>query len=210
MGVHFAGRELGSISSLTGIPFLSSEGQEWVQARTGQTISSDKLSPSRAPWEKERGQTSNTLFMNLANQNLFNLPDYRILRRYFEAYKGSLVMQRIFPVIDTDLFEETILSAYQQPQNSFRFGQASTRACIIAFLAFVARLPPVKTQINPSDASLVDHDTLATKAQFLLAQVLQEPANLDGAQAITMLVSLVETVTAVHRTLPDLNAADSV
>lgn len=191
MGVHFAGRELGSISSLTGIPFLSSEGREWVQARTGQTISSDKLSPARAPWEKERGQTSDTLFLNLGNQNLFDLPNYDILRRYFEAYKGSLVMQRIFPVIDTDLFEETIISAYQQPRTSFGFGQASTRACIIAFLAFVARLPPVKTQISPSDASLVDHDTLATKAQFLLTQVLQEPANLDGAQAVTMLVSLI-------------------
>lgn len=193
MGVHFAGRELGVISLLTGIPLLLPEGQEWVQARTGQTISSDKLSPSRAPWEKERGQTSNTLLMNLGSQDLFNLPDYRVLRRYFEAYKNSLVMQRIFPVIDADLFEETIISGYQQPQTRFRFGQASTRACVIAFLAFVARLPPVTTQISASDASLVDHDALATKAQFLLAQVLQEPANLDGAQAVTMLVSFYHT-----------------
>lgn len=185
MGVHFAGRELGGISVLTGIPFLLPEGQEWIQARTGQTISSDKFSPTRAPWEKERGQTSNTLYMNLQTQNPLELPDVRVTRLYLDAYRSSVVMMRIFPVIDPDLFEDTVISAYQQPQTSFRFGQASTRACILAFLAFAARLPPVKFKVS---ASAIDHDAMVTRAQFLLAQVLQEPASLEGAQAVTMMV----------------------
>lgn len=190
MGVHFAGRELGAISLLTGIPFLLPEGQEWVQARTGQTISRDNLSPARAPWEKERGQSTNNLFNNLSNKNMFELPDLRVVRLYFEAYKKSFVMQRLFPIADAELFEETITSAYQQPQSSFRHGQASTRACIIAFLAFAARLPPIKGFAQSSPLSEVDYDALATKAQFLLTQVLQEPASLEGAQAVTMLVSV--------------------
>lgn len=128
--------------------------------------------------------------MNLSRQKMLQLPDWRVVRLYLEAYKNSLVMQRIFPVVDTDLFEETMIAAYQQPQTSFGFGQASTRACIIAFLAFVARLPHVQSLASASADCVVDHDALATKAQFLLAQVLQEPANLDGAQAVTMLVSL--------------------
>lgn len=190
MGVHFAGRELGVISLLTGVPFLLPEGQEWIQARTGQTVSSDNLSPARAPWDKERSQTPNTLLVNVQGQNHFELPDWQVVRLYLEAYKNSPVMQRMFPVIDADLFEETMIAAYQQPQSSFRFVQASTRACIIAFLAFVARLPPVKNHVSTSAACAVDHDVLVTKGQSLLAQVLQEPANLDGAQAVTMLVKL--------------------
>lgn len=189
VGVHFAGRELGGISVLTGIPFLLPEGQEWIQARTGQTMTSNKLSPTQAPWEKERGQTTNDLLLELQSHDIFGLPDLQITRLYFEAYKNSLLMMRLFPVIDPELFEETVLSAYQQPSKGFQFGQASTRACIIAFIAFAARLPSVQTQIKASAHPLADHDTMAMRAQLLLPQVLQEPASLEGAQAVTMLVS---------------------
>ncbi|CAI7623579.1 unnamed protein product [Penicillium pancosmium] len=187
VGVHFAGRELGAISLLTGIPFLLPEGQEWVQARTGQIISRDNLSPARAPWEKERGQSTNNLFNNLSNQNMFELPDLRVVRLYLEAYKKSFVMQRLFPVVDPDLFEETIISAYKQPHSTFSHGQASSRACVIAFLAFVSRLPPIKEFVVNSPLGEVDYDALAIKAQFFLTQVLQEPASLEGAQAVTNL-----------------------
>ena len=148
VGVHFAGRELGGISVLTGIPFLLPEGQEWIQARTGQTVASNKLSPTRAPWEKERGQTTTNFLIDLQSHDPFELPDLRILRLYLDAYKKSALMMRVFPVIDPELFEETVISAYQQSPNNFQFGQASTRACIIAFVAFTARLPPVQAQVK--------------------------------------------------------------
>ncbi|KAJ5569474.1 transcriptional regulator family: Fungal Specific TF [Penicillium hispanicum] len=187
VGVHFAGRELGVISLLTGIPFLLPEGRDWIQARTGQTISRDKLSPSRTPWEKERAQSSKALLMSLQNPDIFELPDWRCTRLYFEAYKRSLVMRRIFPILDIELFEDTINAAYQQTQARFELGQASSRACIVAFLAFSSRLPPVKDQLKGTPFASVDHDALATKGEFMLAQVLQEPASLEGAQAVTML-----------------------
>lgn len=192
VGVHFAGRELGVISLLTGMPFLLPEGQEWIQSRTGQTISSEKLSPTPVPWEKERGQRSNTIMMNLRNDDLFQLPDRRSVQMYFDGYKQSAVMRRIFPIVDIELFAETINDAYRQPKSSFEFGQASTRACIIAFTAFVARLPPVDEIVRnmSSAAPQVDHEVLSFKAQFLLSQVMQEPASLEGVQAVSMLVRL--------------------
>ncbi|KAJ5670977.1 transcriptional regulator family: Fungal Specific TF [Penicillium longicatenatum] len=189
VGVHFAGRELGCISLLTGIPFLLPEGQEWIQSRTGQTVSSEKFSPARVPWEKERGQSSNRILMDLRTDDLFELPDRRSVQLYFDAYKRSSVMRRLFPVVDVELFAETIDEAYRQPKASFEFGQASIRACIVAFAAFVARLPPVVELIRNS-ASVVlqlDHEVLASKAQFLLSQIAQEPASLEGAQAVCML-----------------------
>ncbi|KAJ5172040.1 transcriptional regulator family: Fungal Specific TF [Penicillium capsulatum] len=187
VGVHFAGRELGVISLLTGIPFLLPEGQEWIQARTGQSISSDKLSPTRAPWEKDRGQNAHFLLANLQDPDFFELPDVRCVLVYFEAFRSSPVMRRLFPVVDFDLFEETIASAYKQPKSTFQYGQASIRACIIIFLAFSARLPPVKEQAKGSPFAVLDHDALATKGEFLLGHVLQEPASIEGIQAVTML-----------------------
>ena len=194
VGVHFAGRELGVISLLTGIPFLLPEGQEWIQARTGQTISSDKLSPARAPWEQEQGDSANSILLSIQNTRTFELPDKRCVTLFYEAFKDSPVMRRIFPILDDELFPETIRNAYHQPQTTFSFGQASARACIMAFVAFVARLccpaPPVKDNF-PGIAEIgfeIDHEAWAAKAQILMAQVLQEPANLDGAQAVLMLV----------------------
>ena len=180
---------MGVISLLTGTPFLFPEGQEWITARTGQSVSLDKLSPARAPWEKERGQSFNTLLMNMNALNPFELPDLGVLRVYVEAFKRSKVMRRIFPVVDTELFEETISTAYKQSISSFTYGQASARVCVIAFLTFVSRLPPVNEIVGALHIPPIDHDLLATRAQFLMPQVLQEPASLDSAQALTMLVS---------------------
>ncbi|CAI7591597.1 unnamed protein product [Penicillium discolor] len=189
--VHFAGKELGAISLLTGTPFLFPEGQEWIKARTGQYSGIDKLSPARAPWEKERGETFNNVLMNM-NMNMntcnpYELPDWRTVQVYFHAYKSSKVMQRIFPIIDLDLFEETLNKAYSQSTPILKYGQASAKVCVIAFLTFASRLPHVKTIANATTAIPVDHDLLATKAQFFMPQVLQESASLDAAQAITML-----------------------
>lgn len=96
MRVHFAGKELGVISLLTGTPFLFPEGQEWIKARTGQTVAIDKLSPARPPWDKERGKTLNTFFMNVRAGNPFELPEWNMVQVYIKAYDKSKVMRRIF------------------------------------------------------------------------------------------------------------------
>ncbi|KAG0160763.1 hypothetical protein PDIDSM_8293 [Penicillium digitatum] len=191
--VHFAGKELGVISLLTGTPFLFPEGREWIKAHTGEHVAIDKLSPTRAPWDKERGQNFNAALMNMNVNacNPYELPDWRTVNLYFQAYRSSKVMRRIFPVIDPELFEETLNTAYSQSQYTLKYGQASARVCVVAFLTFVSRLPHVKDIVNSATTTTVspiDYDMLATKAQFFMPQVLQEPASLDAAQAITMLI----------------------
>ncbi|KGO73956.1 Transcription factor, fungi [Penicillium italicum] len=188
--VHFAGKELGAISLLTGTPFLFPEGQEWVKARTGQYSAIDKLSPARAPWDKERGQMLNSVMMNMKmnNCNPYELPDWRTVQVYFQAYKSSMVMRCVFPVIDPELFEETLKTAYSQSNSTLKYGQASARVCVIAFLTFVSRLPDVKDIVSATTTTVpIDHELLATKAQFFMPQVLQEYASLDAAQAVTIL-----------------------
>lgn len=121
--------------------------------------------------------------------NFFELPDLGTVRVYIEAYKRSKVMRRIFPVVDTELFEETVSTAYRQSLSSFTYGQASARVCVIAFLTFVSRLPPVNEIVGNFPIAPIDHDMLATRIMFLMPQVLQEAASLDSVQAMTMLVS---------------------
>ncbi|KAJ5554745.1 C6 transcription factor [Penicillium sp. DV-2018c] len=187
--VHFAGKELGVISLLTGTLFLLPEGQEWIKARTGQSVAIDKLSPARVPWDKDRGQNFSTFLMNTNTKAIFELPEWETLQTYIKAYKSSKVMRRIFPVIDPELFDVTVNRAYAPSSLPFEHGQASAKACVIAFLTFVSRLSAVNEVIQKSTIHIppLDHDLLVAKAQFLLPQVMQEPAGLDTAQAITML-----------------------
>lgn len=188
VAVHFAGRELGVISLLTGIPFLLPEGQEWIESRTGQSISVDKLTPVRPPWEKERAQSSNELLMSMQAQKHFELPEWAVVQSYYQAFLNSNVMQRIFPVIDAVLFQETMNAAYHESHSRYSYGQAGIRACMFAFVAFVSRLPPVKSQLGSFSRTPIDSEAMATKAEFLLAQVLQESSSLEGVQAVTLLV----------------------
>ncbi|KAF9893186.1 hypothetical protein FE257_011609 [Aspergillus nanangensis] len=185
MPLHFAGRELGPVSLITGIPFLSPSGQQWVQARTGQHIAFDKLSPSRPPWEKKRAQSTNTFLDDLKNQNLFELPDRNLLELYFEKYHSSL-MRRIFPALDPILFQETMKSAYQEPYSN-SFGQISNRACIFAFLAFASITNHPCFDREDIELPPINGEAYVLKVQHLMPQVLQETTTLDSLQAVTIL-----------------------
>ena len=190
--LHFAGREFGVISLITGIPLLLPEGQQWVQSRTGQTIAFDKLSPARPPWEKQRALSSSSILKNIQAQNPFELPPEDVLHAYLDMY-GSSLMQRIFPAVDPVLFKDTIRSAYYPSQPSNHYGQASSKACIFAFIAFASILHHGNAEYPPSNITPVDSEAFAIKAHCLLPQFTQEAPTLDGLQAVTMLVSLVLT-----------------
>lgn len=189
MPLHFAGREFGVVSLITGIPFLLPEGRQWVESRTGQKISFDKLSPSKPPWEKRRALDSNALMAAAQSQNVFELPDRQVVENRFEAYRSSL-MQRVFPALDSLLFVDTIHAAYQGTYLNGHFAPASVRACVFAFLAFSNLIQNPCS--NPLGRRLptVDGEKNILKVQHLLPQVLQETTSREGLEAITLLVSL--------------------
>ncbi|KAI9925272.1 hypothetical protein MW887_006199 [Aspergillus wentii] len=198
VALHFAGREFGVISLITGIPFLLPEGQQWIESRTGQRVNNDKLSLSRPPWEKQRAQSSNALLMDLQPKELLELPDQTVVRMHFEVYRSSL-MQRVFPVLDSFLFHETIKTAYQPPQSEDYYGHHSARACIFAFIAFASILhqPAIEgTRLPP-----IDSDAYTLRARYLVPQILQETPTLDGLQTVTIL-ALIELI------LGNLRSAD--
>ena len=188
VALHFAGREFGVVSLITGIPFLLPEGQQWVESRTGQSIAFDKLSPARPPWEKQRAVNSGALLMSLQTQNPFELPSQSVVEIYLDMYRGAL-MRIIFPILDPVLFRETIKAAYQPQSSNRSYRPASTRACIFAFTAFAAALHPPGLNQTPPNVPPVDIEAFIIKAQCLLPQILQESTTLDGLQTATILVS---------------------
>lgn len=178
---------------ITGIPFLLPEGRHWVESRTGQKISFDKLSPTKPPWEKQRALSSNALLTSPQSHNVFELPDRHVVEARFDAYRSSL-MQRVFPVLHCTLFIDTINAAYQGAYSGGHFAPASVRACVFAFLAFSAHLQngcfnPTGREIPPTDG-----EQNILKAQHLLPQVLQETTSREGLEAITMIVSYPSTI----------------
>ncbi|KAJ5385696.1 transcriptional regulator family: Fungal Specific TF [Penicillium cosmopolitanum] len=116
--------------------------------------------------------------MSLQTHDTFGLPD---------LIKNSRLMMRLFPVIDGELFEKILLSAYRQPSNNFQFGQASIRACIIAFLAFAARLPLVQAHVKTSITTPLDHDNMAIRARIYSLRYCRN-RHPWRVQAVTMLL----------------------
>lgn len=176
------------VSQLTGIPFLLPEGQEWVQSRTGQTVDVEKLSPTRPPWEKQRALNSCAMFSDLQTGAIFDLPDRAVLELHLERYRLSL-MQSIFPIVDQELFQETIDAVYQKPQPDSCYEEASLRACIFAFLAFSSLIMNPCNEVKAPTPPPVDGERYFTKAHLLVPQILQGTPTLDGVQAMVSLVS---------------------
>ncbi|GKZ93222.1 transcriptional regulator family: Fungal Specific TF [Aspergillus niger] len=192
--LHFAGRELGCINLFTGIPLLLPEGKQWVQSRTGQNISLSKLVTSnKPPWERQRALASNALVMNPHPESAFELPDRTLIDTYFRLFCISFV-RRIFPVVDPILFKETIENAYQQPRTRLPYGKVSTRACVLAFAAFISLVPPLEFETEFRKLAPLNSEAYFTRAQCLVPQVLQESASVEGLQVVSMM-ALFELVT---------------
>lgn len=181
-------RETCSIMLPTVIPDLLPGIRKWVRACTGRAVSSDKLSPTSASRQHEQDQESSPVLASPPKQ-ILELPDWWVVRLYFDAYRKSPMM-RIFPIIEVELFQETIKAVYWPQQSGLRNAHASSRTCILAFLSFAARLPPVAIHLSVTPFPTVEHGTMASKSQTLLTQVLGEPASLDIAQTATILASL--------------------
>lgn len=117
----------------------------------------------------------------------FQLPDERVLRLYLDAYKTSLTTQNLFPVIDTDLFEDSIDSVYRQHAHGPEGDEHAITACINSFLIFCVHSNPIRKIVERSlrlVANKIADDVKYSLPIFLMKQ----PASLEVAQAFTMLV----------------------
>src|SRR5699024_3396834 len=77
--VRFAGRSLGSINSYSGIPVFSPRGLQWLQSRTGEIATSEKLCSLGLPWlNSDRAAGLESLYLSSSASRLgtqLDLPD---------------------------------------------------------------------------------------------------------------------------------------
>jgi hypothetical protein len=174
--IYLDGEELGIIDCDNGLPLFSSQGQAWVENRSGQSIIYKEIC--------ERPKRSYTSYKDTSNPNRaspLTLPPIDLVEDSLQSFLRSKTRAN-FPLIDPNLFRETIRVAY----GSSEFGPSrllSAKICVATFLAFEAifnldieRGPPFNFEVYIS------------AAEIALPQ-LTAGMHLDGFQACVMLVS---------------------
>jgi hypothetical protein len=178
--LHFAGINLGNVNAFNGIPFFSSGGRQWVESRSGQAVNFEKFYGLGPPCQTQQGRWLHSPIPQ--TQETLELPEISVLDQHIAVYNASAISS-LFPLLDKDLFIDTIRLAYHLSPSSSQRGVMSAKACIFSFMALASVF-----QISEGNFSAIA-GKYASEAQRLLPEVLQEPANLDGLQTLLMLVS---------------------
>ncbi|KAI1855206.1 hypothetical protein JX265_006652 [Neoarthrinium moseri] len=161
--LHFAGHHLGEISSQVGIPLFSADGQKWLQSRTGERAAFPVLA---APLWHNQHRTHQDIILPLTH---FDLPDRQVTEEYLSIFSSSHI-RYVFPIVDAVLFRHTIDAAYSTSGNVSFLETTKSKSCIFSFLA-VASLMSGKL-----DATPIDSEACAVKAQYLFPQAMLDPS----------------------------------
>ncbi|KAL0937299.1 fungal specific transcription factor [Colletotrichum truncatum] len=176
--MHFAGYYLGDISSHNGVPFFSSDGQEWIRSRTGEDASIQTLFALGPLWQTQHPVPIH-LGAYLHSNSGRELPDRTVVEEYLALFRASH-FGLFFPLIDHTLFLETIELAFQ-PSETPSLETITAKACVFAFFA-VLSLFQVQWKSTPE----IDGEACAGAAQNLIPIILQE-TNITGLETVFML-----------------------
>jgi hypothetical protein len=176
-GFYFDGFHFGGLSSDNGIPFLSEEGEKWIQARTESAFASLKLHP-RARWvQGEQG-----LKFSSCVDGTWQLPERSIVEIYFSIFCKSS-KRYVFPIIDEFSFMDIVDRAYDARRNLECLEVIRAKACVLSFTSVMVHMEG-KLDMHKS----VDADQCAARVHRLMPQILAE-ATSESLQVCTMLVS---------------------
>ncbi|KAH6657582.1 hypothetical protein BKA67DRAFT_590998 [Truncatella angustata] len=170
--LHFAGYQLGEISSYHGLPLFSPNGQKWIESRTGQVGVFPNLG---LPLWHNPQLGHDALLVPASN---FDLPDRQVTEEYFSLFCNSPI-RLVFPIVEPELFLRTINTAYQPPPKILSSEHATAKACVFSFVCVVNLFEPLP------GVPLLDIDACALKAQYLLPQVLID-ASIEVLQVALM------------------------
>lgn len=166
--------QLGPNWFFNGMPICSEAGRQWMSTRTNQNVSLDDFSfPNIEVSSRDLRSCHQSGFVELPLES-----DTReILSVYFRSS-----FRLAFPILDPDLLEQTIQTAYSSTAKSMSSTMhTQARACI---LAAVSILPGLDTS---RQSSPIDPNLGAVKANSLLMQTASEPS-LENLQTIIFLV----------------------
>ncbi|KAH6603540.1 fungal specific transcription factor domain-containing [Trichoderma cornu-damae] len=183
--IWFSGQKFAAICSRNGIPHFTSLGEQWIYSQTGlwpRFHNEDKLAFCEATDHISSAALALKPPKRQAEQDqLGEIPEKWVTQALLDAFNKS-DFRLIFPIIDRELFEDTIRQAYDSPSANATIGAIGSRACVLAFLAVTSRhfcAMEVTKQ--------VDSDDCAKKAQLLISDFIED-ASLTTLQVMVMLV----------------------
>ncbi|KAK2468585.1 hypothetical protein H9L39_18409 [Fusarium oxysporum f. sp. albedinis] len=174
--IHYGGCHFGHLSQHNGMPLISEEGKQWIASKTGAEIffePGSQHSPNPAP------SSASHYYNNPAN--LYELPNRNTVEKIFNVFVHSS-FSLVFPIVDRILFKDTIDLAYQpHAGESPTLEHLSAKGCVLAFASIISLF-----QGSLAEIPFVDTDLCATKARYLLTDVL-EGASITNLQVTFML-----------------------
>ncbi|KAF5020123.1 hypothetical protein F66182_7855 [Fusarium sp. NRRL 66182] len=174
--IHYGGCHFGRLSQHNGMPILSEAGRQWIMAKTGQESVLESCSKSSSGSR----QSPAYRYYN-SPTDLYECPDRATVEKVFNAFVHS-IFRFVFPVLDWRLFQETIALAYQPiPGESISLHHLSAKACVLAFTSLISFF-----QDTLEDVCYIEPDVCATKARYLLTDVLENPS-VTSLQVVLML-----------------------
>ncbi|KAL7935569.1 fungal-specific transcription factor domain-containing protein [Trichoderma chlorosporum] len=182
--IWFSGQNFAAVCSRSGIPHFTSLGEQWIYSRTGlwpHFRNEDAFSfrettdhaPSRAQaLSPVRGPTKAT--------EIQRLPERWITQALLDTFTKS-DFRLVFPVVERELFEETIRLAYGSPATNPTIEEIGSKACVLAFVCVTSH------HFSTLEAAkLVDSDACARQAQLMISDFVED-ASLTTLQVVVML-----------------------
>ncbi|KAL7791849.1 hypothetical protein V8C37DRAFT_416595 [Trichoderma ceciliae] len=183
--VWFSGQKFAAVCSQNGIPHFTSLGEQYIHSQTGQWPrfhnedtsafyeATDHVSSGALQLKPLKGQAKQT--------EIQKLPEKWVTHALLDAFVNS-DFRLVFPIVDRDLFEETIRQAYDSPDTNPTIEAVGSKACVLAFLSVTSH------HFCALDvAKLVDSDVCAKQAQLLMPDFIED-ASLTTLQVMVMLL----------------------
>ncbi|EHK48681.1 hypothetical protein TRIATDRAFT_214873 [Trichoderma atroviride IMI 206040] len=184
--IWMSGQKFAAICDQNGIPRFTPLGEKYIYAQTGQWPHFHNESTFAF---ESTGQASSGVSNQYSPRGQLNrapadqLPEKWITNTLFDLFLQS-EFRLAFPLVDRDLFKDTIRRAYESPETNPSIEEISSKACVFAFLSLSSHHFAALSVSNH-----VDSDGCAKQAQILIADFIED-ASVTTLQVMVLLVSL--------------------
>ncbi|KAI1260512.1 hypothetical protein F5Y18DRAFT_404915 [Xylariaceae sp. FL1019] len=155
-----------------GVSLLTEKGKRYILSKTNRIITFDSL--------RIRSPRTTTHLRLPFDQRLWELPPKDNVRKLADSFL-SPSLDAEFPVLDRVLFEATIETAYDVPNEAPSASQATARACVLAAVAMLCRRKGAE-QILVN----IDVGSYAARANSILGYISEE-TSLTALQTLLIL-----------------------
>jgi hypothetical protein len=178
-----SGQKFAAVCDPNGIPRFTPLGERYIYAQTG--LWPHFHNESTFAFESTGQASSGALNQRSSRQSkrapANHLPERWVTNSLFDLFLQS-EFRLAFPLVDRDLFRETIRQAYESPDTNPTVEEISSKACVFAFLSLSSHHFAAMSVSNH-----VDSDACAKQAQIMIADFIED-ASVTTLQVMVILV----------------------